>query len=190
MVAKEFFTLLRKGKVEQMETKLVTLVGQWLEVANMMMDPDMDQQVIADTLEGIEGDIEVKADGYGMVIRSLEMEAAALKGKKEYVKSILDQITSAEKSLNNHVESMKNRLMEAMIATGKDETGIKTDKFEFKFRTAGGVQKLECTEDVPDNFKKVIYENDEAKIREYLKDHDVEWARLLPRKKSLVIKGV
>lgn len=173
-----------------MEVKLMELVGEWQQVADMMSDPDVEEQTIIDTLEGIAGEIDVKADGYGSVIRSLEYEVSALKGKKEYVKGILDDITAEEKRLQGHIDWMKTRLLEAMIAIGKDEEGIKTDKFEFKVRTAGGVPKLETTEDVPDNFKKIIYENDNEKIREYLKDHDVEWARLLPKKKSLVIKGV
>lgn len=173
-----------------MEVKLLELVGEWKQVADMMNDPEMDEQTIADTLEGITGEIEMKADGYGSVIRSLEYEISALKGKKDYVKSILDEITAEEKRLQGHIDWMKGRLLETMIAIGKDEEGIKTDKFEFKVKTAGGIQKLETTEDVPDNFKKIIYENDNEKIREYLKDHDVEWARLLPKKKSLVIKGV
>lgn len=173
-----------------MEVKLLELVGEWKQVADMMNDPEMDEQTIADTLEGITGEIEMKADGYGAVIRSLEYEISALKGKKDYVKSILDEITAEEKRLQGHIDWMKGRLLETMIAIGKDEEGIKTDKFEFKVKTAGGIQKLETTEDVPDNFKKIIYENDNEKIREYLKDHDVEWARLLPKKKSLVIKGV
>ena len=173
-----------------METRLVDLVGQWKEVAEMMMEMDSDPQIILDTLEGIEGEIEVKANGYGDVIRNMEFERAALKGKKEYVKGILDQITKMDKHLDNQIGWMKEKLRDAMIATGKDETGIQTEKYTFKVKKAGGVQKLECTEDVPVNFKKIIYENDEAKIREYLKDHDVEWARLLPRTSYLDIKGV
>ena len=173
-----------------MEVRLIDLVGEWNEVAQMMMDPDIDEQTVIDTLEGINGEIEIKADGYGSVIRNLEFEIASLKGKKDYVKGILDGITSEEKRLQGHIDWMKTRLMEAMVAIGKDETGIKTDKFEFKITNVGGVQQLETTEDVPDSFKKIIYENDNAKIREYLKDHDVEWARLLPKKRVLKIKGV
>ena len=173
-----------------MEVKLLELVGEWKQVADMMNDPEVDQQAIIDTLEGITGEIEIKADGYGTVIRSLEYEVSALKGKKEYVKGILDDITAEEKRLQNHIDWMKNRLLETMIAIGKDEEGITTDKFKFSVKTAGGVAKLETTEDVPDNFKKIIYENDNEKIREYLKDHEVEWACLLPKKRNLVIKGV
>ena len=93
-----------------METSLVKLVGQWQEVAEMMLDPDVDEQIVTDTLEGIGGEIAVKADGYGMVIRKLEMEAAALKGKKEYVKSVLDDITSLEKHINNNIDRMKENI--------------------------------------------------------------------------------
>ena len=150
-----------------METSLVDLVGQWQQVAELMMDPECDPQTILDTLEGIEGEIEVKADGYGAVIRKMEFEQAALKGKKEYVKAILDQITKMDKHLENQIGWMKDRLKDAMIATGKDEEGIKTDKYTFK-----------------------VNEDDDAKIREYLKDHDCDWARLLPRTTYLDIKGV
>lgn len=173
-----------------METRLMDLVGQWGQVQAMLEDPEMDEQTIMDTLEGIEGEIEIKSNGYGSVIRSLEYEKAALKGRKDYLKGILDDISKAEKHLDSRIEWMKARLMEAMIATGKDEEGIQTDKFTFKIKKAGGQQKLEKTGEVPDSFKKIIYEDDDARIREYLKENTCEWARLLPRTRYLDIKGV
>lgn len=173
------------------ETRLVDLVGQWQQVAEMLMDPEMDEQVIADTLEGIEGEIEVKANGYGNVIRSLEYEKVALAARKEYVKGILEEITGMDKHLDNKIKWLKENLKEAMIATGKDEEGIKTDRFKFSVRKAGGQQKLEKVKDkVPDNFKKIILEDDDELIREYLKDHTCDWAKLLPRTTYLDMKGV
>ena len=97
-----------------MEVKLLELVGEWKQVADMMNDPAVDQQAIIDTLEGITGEIEIKADGYGTVIRSLEYEVSALKGKKEYVKGILDDITAEEKRLQNHISSFLLRRQEAL----------------------------------------------------------------------------
>ena len=173
-----------------METRLVDLVGQWNEVADMLLDPEMDEQTVLDTLEGIEGEIEVKADGYGAVIRKMEFEKAALKGRKEYVKGILDEITKMDNHLDNKITWMKEKLKEAMIATGKDEEGIKTDKFTFKIKKAGGKQKLDKFGEVPENFKRVVYEDDDDKIREFLKDNACDWARLLPRTSYLDIKGV
>lgn len=175
-----------------MSQKLLELVGEWKEVADMVLDPDIDRKAIEDTLEGISGEIEMKADGYGMVIRNLEMETAALKAKKDYVDKISKQLDKDIKSINSDVEWMKGRLVEAMIAIGKDEEGIKTDRFEFKLKGVGGQQALKTTENVPEEFKKttVVVENDNEKIREYIKDHKVDWAWLLPRKKNLEIKGV
>ena len=173
-----------------METRLFDLVGQWNEVTGYLLDPDVDEQTVLDTLEGIEGEIEVKADGYGAVIRNLEAEKAAVAGRKEYLKGILDEINAMDKHLDSKITWMKERLKDAMIATGKDEEGIKTDKFTFKVKKAGGKQKLVKDGEVPENFKRVVYEDDDDKIREYLKDHDVEWARLLPRATYLDVKGV
>ena len=173
-----------------MEQTLMSLVGEHSQIMEMINDPEVDQQMILDTLEGIEGEIEIKADGYATVLRGIEFERAALKGKKEYLKSLLDEISVQDKRLESHEEAMKDRLMAAMIATGKDEVGIKTDKFTFKIKTAGGQQKLEKVGEVPDSFKKVIYEDDDTKIKEFLKENTCDWARLLPRKKYLDIKGV
>lgn len=158
----------------------------------MMMDPEVDQQTVIDTLEGISGEIEMKADGYGMVIRNLEMESAALKAKKDYVDKISKQLGSEIKNIDGNVDWMKERVADALIAIGKDKDGIKTERFEFKLKGTGGIPALKTTENVPDEFKKttVVVENDNDKIREYLKDHTVDWAWLLPKKKKLDIKGV
>jgi hypothetical protein len=168
------------------------LVGEWLQVEEMTMDPDTDLQTIEDTLEGIEGEIEVKADGYGCIIRGIEFEEAALKGRKEYIAQIAGSIDAELTRLQKRREWMENRMIDALIAIGKDEEGIKTDRFEFKIKSSGGAQALKTTDNVPEEFKKtkITVENDNEKIREYIKTHDVEWAWLLPRKKKLSIKGV
>lgn len=173
-----------------METTLRELTGQWLQVADLLMDMDSDPQVVLDTLEGIEGEISIKADGYGDVIRKMEFERAAIKGKKEYVKGILDQLTKMDKHLENQIGWCKERVRDTMIATGLDESGITTEKYKFMVKKAGGPQKLEKSGKVPDNFKRIVYEDDDEKIREYLKDHECDWARLLPRTRYLDIKGV
>ena len=173
-----------------METKLATLVGEWQQVNDMLLDPEIDRETVIDTLEGISGEIEMKADGYGAVIRNLEMETASLKAKKEYVDKISKQLGGEIKRLNDDVEWMKERVSDALIAIGKDKEGIKTERFEFKLKGTGGQQALKTTENVPDEFKKttVVVENDNDKIREYLKDHACAWAHLEERGKHLAIK--
>ena len=175
-----------------MDTSLMALTSQWQEVADMMMSPDTDLKTLEDTLEGIEGEIEVKANGYGYIIRKLEMEEAGLEGKKAYLANLAKAIDAELNRTKGRREWMENRMIDALIAIGKDEEGINTGRFEMKVVSSGGNQALKTTDDVPEEFKKtkITVENDNAKIREYIKTHDVEWAWLLPRKKNLSIKGV
>lgn len=176
-----------------MDQTLMSLVGEHAQVMEMINDPEVDQQTVLDTLDSIEGAIEVKADGYAAVLRGIKFEREGLNGKRQYLKSLLDQIDKMDVNLANHEEAMKDRLMAAMIATGKDETGIKTKQFEFKIVGTGGVPKLEVDEDkMPEGFAKIVQKvtPDNKKIREYLKDHECDWAWLLPNKKKLDIKGV
>ena len=172
-----------------METRLVDLKGEWLKVAEMSLDPEVDPQVISDTLEAIEGEIEVKAEGYMAVIRKLQYEKTAVAARKEYVNQILKELRAMENHLDNRETWLKENMKETMIAIGKEK--IKLDTVSLNVRKAGGQQKLEKVADkVPDNFKKIVYEDDDEKIREYLKDHTCDWARLLPRTTYLEIKGV
>ena len=50
---------------------LYELTNDYAELLLMAEDPDTDPQAFADTLEGIEGAIEDKADGYAKVIRQI-----------------------------------------------------------------------------------------------------------------------
>lgn len=170
------------------------LVGEHQQIMEMINDPEVDQQTVLDTLEGIEGEISIKADGYGYVLRGIAFERAALAGKREYLKKLLEMVDKQDKRLADTEESMKDRFMAAMIAIGMDEEGIKTEEFEFKIVSSGGQEKLETVDEkIPDSFKTVVqtFKPDNAKIREYVKEHpDCDWARLLPRKRSLKVKGV
>ena len=182
----------RIREVKDMEQTLMALVGEHSQIMEMINDPEVDQQTVLDTLEAVEGDISVKANGYGHVLRGIKYERAAIAGKKEYLKKLLDALDKQDDRLAKHEEGMKDRLMAAMIATGLDETGIEAGEFKFTMRDAGGVQKLEKTGEVPEAFKEIVttFKDDDKKIREYLENHNVKWARLLPRKKILDIKGV
>lgn len=105
---------------------LYELTSDYLAVLEMMDDPDVDPQVIQDTLEGIDGEIEIKADGYAKVIRELDGRAKALKAEE-------DRLALRRKTIENNMKNTKERLQSAMMACGK--TKFKTDLFSF------GIQK-------------------------------------------------
>ena len=83
--------------------RLYELTEQWDAVFNMMEDGETDEQVIFDTLESIEGEIEDKADNYAKIIRNLQANADALKAEEE-------RLYRRRKSAENHIQKLKDTL--------------------------------------------------------------------------------
>jgi chaperonin cofactor prefoldin len=105
-----------------------TLYELTADFQNLLMlaeDPDTDPQAFADTLEGIEGAIEDKADGYAKVIRNLEADAAACDAESK-------RLRNKKQTIENNIKRMKSALQFAMQMTGK--TKFKTALFTFGIR--------------------------------------------------------
>jgi Siphovirus Gp157. len=47
----------------------------------MLEDPELDPQTLSDTMEGIEGELEVKAESYAKVMKNLEADVAGIKAE-------------------------------------------------------------------------------------------------------------
>ena len=83
--------------------RLYELAEQWDAVFNMMEDGETDEQVIFDTLESIEGEIEDKADNYAKMIRNLQASVDVLKAEEE-------RLYQRRKSTENHIQRLKDNL--------------------------------------------------------------------------------
>lgn len=161
-------------------SNLYKLTSNYEEVLNMLYDEDTDEQMILDTLESIEEEIEDKADGYAKIIKELEVKRNA---RKEEVK----RLTESAKIFENRVNALKSNLFNAMKATGK--TKFATDLFTFNIVKNGGKQVLTIDGDVPEKYTKTVIENDTDKIRQALENgENLSFAHLEPRGESLRIK--
>lgn len=105
---------------------LYELTGQYLQLLALAEDPDTDPEAFSDTLEGLGGEIEDKADGYAKVIRQLESDSTGLKAE-------IDRLTSRKRAIDNSIDRMKESLKNAMIWCEKPK--FKTELFSF------GIQK-------------------------------------------------
>jgi hypothetical protein len=158
---------------------LYDIKGEFLSLYELATEEN-DEQAFADTLEGLKGELEVKANGYVQVIKQLEMEQdecdkiiAAFKAKKE---------TRA-----NNVKRMKLALIMAMDAAEVDT--LPAGDYTLKIVKNGGLQPLKIDGDVPDNFTKVRIEPDNDLIRKALNDgEELSFAHLEPRGRHLNIK--
>ena len=161
-------------------SNLYQLTNNYETVLNMLYDEDADEQMILDTLEAIEGEIEDKANNYAKIIKELEAKQNA---RKEEAK----RLTESAKVFENRVKALKNNLFNSMKATGK--TKFATDLFSFNIAKNGGKQTLTIDGEVPEEYTKAVIENDTDKIRQALENGEkLIFAHLEPRGESLRIK--
>lgn len=163
-------------------SSLYELTEQYEGIRMMLYDGETDEQMILDTLESIDSEIEEKADNYAKIIQDMKSSIEMLKAEEERLKA-------RRKRLEAREDLLKTQLEENMRFIGK--TSFKTALFSFNIQSNGGLQPLEIgmISDIPMRF--LIQQDpvpDNKKIREYLKEHEVEWARLLPRGDSLRIR--
>lgn len=122
-------------------SSLYKLTGEMLSLMEMVSDPDVDEQTLADTMESLHYEIEEKADGYAKIIQSLKAQVEGLKGE-------IERLQNRKRTIENNIEGMKHNLEESMKAIGKLK--FKTDLFSF------GIQKnpmtVEIIGDVPKKF--------------------------------------
>ena len=127
---------------------LYELTNEWMMLMEMAEDPDIEEDVFMDTLEGIEGEIEMKADGYAKVIRQLEHDAEACGTEAK-------RFTEKKKFLENKIDRMKKSLQGAMETTGK--TKFKTELFSFNVQNNPASVIVEADiKDIPERYLKPV----------------------------------
>lgn len=172
--------------------KLYELTGDFILLMEMLEDEDCDEQMIMDTLEGIEYEIEQKADGYAKIIKSLESDVKGLENET-------DRLTTRKKTFENRIKWLKQNLEMSMRATGKKK--FTTDLFSFGIQKNGGKRKLTIDVElgnIPEEYRiKQPDAIDGDKLRDYLKENGIEgkdgsvnceWCHLEPQGESLRIK--
>lgn len=90
-----------------MNTSLYALASEYEQMANKLMEMDLDEQTIRDTLEGCSGELEVKAVNVGMFIRNLEANA-------EQIKLAEKAMADRRKVIEKKAESVKQYLFDNM----------------------------------------------------------------------------
>lgn len=123
---------------------LYELTQDWIQLMNLLED-GADEDVINDTLEGLDYEIEDKAEGYAKVIRNIESDIAGLKAE-------IERMTDRKRVLENNIIRMKNNLQAAMELTGK--TKFKTDLFSFNVQNnpAAVIMDEQYLENIPEEY--------------------------------------
>ena len=163
---------------------LYKITHDLMKLQLLLEDPEVDQQLVEDTISDYQEELEVKADGYARVIRNLEGNVDAL--DKE-----VKRLQAKKKACQNGIDRLKDNLQTSMIALDKKK--IKTDLFTIAIQKNGGkapiVLDVEGTEDLPDELVRIKEEPDLDAIRELIeKEGSCKYAHLGDRGESLRIK--
>lgn len=160
---------------------LYEITGEYLQLLEWLEDSEeLEEQALQDTLEGIDGELEIKAENYAKIIRELEAEAKKYEEEKK-------RLEARGSALANRSRMLKDNLYRAMQITGKRK--FKTDLFSFGIQKNGGLQPMEIKEgaDVPEEYLKK--EPDNQKIREAIKEgKELPFVLLKERGEHLVIR--
>lgn len=161
---------------------LFNIVGEFNELYEMATsEEEQAEQVFIDTLESLKGELTQKAAGYVAVMNRLDMEMKKAEEIEKRYKAI-------KESRKNAIQRMKDACLWAC-----DELGVKeidAGDMTIKVKNNGGQLPLiiDKPESVPENLTKITIEPDNAKIREYLKDNECDFAHIGERGRHIEVK--
>jgi len=90
---------------------LFDIAAQYRADCEKLASLDIDEQTLADTLEGLSGDLEVKATNIAALARNIEAMAGAIKGAEE-------QMAARRKTLEARADRLRSYMLAGMQAAG------------------------------------------------------------------------
>lgn len=160
---------------------LYAMTKEWEQVFDMLLDPEIPEEAIYDTIEMIEIDMDAKADNYAKIIKSMD-------GDMTKIDAEIKRLQERKASISGRKDWLKLQLENMMRTTGR--TKFKTALFSFNIQKNGGLAPLILNPEtpVPSEWLKPG-EPDNGKIREYLQSGgSLPFASLGERGESLRIR--
>ena len=160
---------------------LYEITGDLLTLQAMLED-SVEDQVLLDTLDAVQGEYEIKLESYCKVIKNLEADIEALKNEAK-------RLTDKRKLLENNIDRLKKAMFDSMKATGT--TKVKSGVFTVAIQKNGG--KLPVIVDVdtaylPKELVKVVESPDLEAITKLIDSGNTQYAHYGERGESLRIK--
>ena len=164
---------------------LYDLTVQMQEILDMAETGEFDEDLIANTLEGVEGEIEVKLDNYGIIVNELMTDVAKIDQE-------IKRLTAKKKTISGSIDYLKNMVTQTMNTMNTKK--VKGEKFTWSIQKNGGKAPLIIEDnitplDVPEDFQQVDIGFDKTEIRKVLElGYSLPFAHLGERGESLRLK--
>lgn len=164
---------------------LYDLTVQMQEILDMAESGEFDEDLIANTLEGVEGEIEVKLDSYGVIVNELMTDVAKIDQE-------IKRLTAKKKTISGSIDYLKNMVTQTMNTMNTKK--VKGEKFTWSIQKNGGKAPVILNPDVsimsyPERFQDWDVKADKVAIREALEAGEIlPFASLGERGESLRLK--
>ena len=156
------------------------ITEEYQQLLALMEDPDVDPEILSDTMEGIEGEFEAKAEGYAVVRNQLIAKVTQI--TKE-----IERLDKWSDSLNSNIKRIDNALIDSMQLMGIKK--VQTEHFRIGVVGNGGKKPLKLIGKVPEEYYCMKPEIDTKRIRADLESGiALGFAHLEERGKHLSIR--
>ncbi len=125
---------------------LYRLADEYLLTANKLADLDVPDEVIADTLEGMAGALEIKATNVAMFVRNLEASADAIKQAEA-------DMAARRKAIVNRAKRIRSYLQHQMERTGISK--VECPYFKIAVRDNPPAVVIDSENSLPERFMRV-----------------------------------
>lgn len=162
--------------------ELFSLVGEYREMYEKLIDPEMDEESVQGMLSVIAGEIKEKAAGLAIVRDRLKMELDTCKQHE-------NEWHTRKTTRENNIKRLDRMIIEVMGQLGIKD--LEAGDVRFHVQNAGGQLPLIVDENktVPERFTKLTIENDNQLIRKALEDGEkLDFAHFGERGKVLRVK--
>ena len=160
---------------------LYKLTQDWEGIYQMLDDPDIPEDAIMDSIEGIEAVMDIKVESMAQILKSIDGEVSVIDAEIERLKAL-------KTSKVSRCDWLKRSIMDMMKATGRPK--IKTALFSFGIQKNGGSLPVILAPgcDVPPEWLKPG-DPDTTRIRKHLEaGHELGFATLGERGEHLRIR--
>lgn len=162
--------------------KLYELAGQFIGLSRLMEDGEMDEQALQDTLDGLTGELEQKAEGLLGYVANIGSDV-------DSIDTEIKRLQARKKVMTNRQESLRNYLKINMVSAGIQK--ISCPLFTITLRKPIDVVQLDpgITSGLPDEYKTIKITANRVAIKSALKaGKQIDGCRLVPGQPGLLIK--
>ena len=141
--------------------KLYELTQNYLNLLDLLENPDVPDEMVQAALNEVEGDFEDKAENVVKLMKSIEGDIKAFKEEET-------RLYTRRKSLENKVKNLKEYLEGNLKALGKRE--IKGKIFTLRIQKNAPKLIIEDLESIPKEYLETYIEANKNKIKDDLKN--------------------